>query len=128
MAYPSDEWPLPQADRGRKPDAAPPLPDELAQTLAGLGPAGEAPSHRGAGARRSAPGGAPPAVWVGAAALVLLLVLLVQNTGGIDIGFLWMRGRVSLALALLMAVIAGVVISRAAVAASSHLRKPARRR
>ena len=119
---------MPQADRSRKADAAPPLPDELAQTLAGLGPAGEAPSRRGAGARRSEPGGPRPAIWAGAAALVLLLVFALQNTGGVEIGFLWMRGRVPLALALLLAGIAGVVIARAVGAAGKQLRRPARRR
>ena len=119
---------MPQADRSRKADAAPPLPDELAQTLAGLGPAGEAPPRRGAGTRRSGPGLAPPAVWVGAAALLLLFVFVVQNTGGVEIGFLWMHGRVPLALALLLAGIAGAVIARAVGTASSRLRRPARRR
>jgi uncharacterized integral membrane protein len=72
MAYPSDEWPLPQADRNRK----------------------------------------------------ALIVFVAQNTGGVEIGFLWMRGRVPLALALIVAGIAGVVIARAV----TQLRRPARRR
>ncbi|MEV4708896.1 LapA family protein [Actinoplanes sp. NPDC049316] len=124
MAYPSEQWPVPPADPDRKTDAAPPLPDELAQTLAGLGPAGEAPARR-PGTRRP---GARPAVWAGALALMLLIVFVAQNTGGVEIGFLWMRGQVSLALALILAGVAGVVIARAVTATLGRIRRPARRR
>ncbi|MGA5304417.1 LapA family protein [Nucisporomicrobium flavum] len=127
MAYPSEQWPVPHADPDRTTDAAPPLPDELAQTLAGLGPAGEAPARR-AGNRRPGAGAARPAVWAGAVALLVVIVFVAQNTGGVDIAFLWMHGRVSLALALIVAGIAGAVIGRALAVALRRLRRPARRR
>lgn len=56
-------------------------------------------------------------VWVSLAAaallVVALLVLLVQNTGAVDVEFLWMTGRTSLGLMLLIAVVAAVLVTLA---------------
>ncbi|OJF12709.1 hypothetical protein BG844_19225 [Couchioplanes caeruleus subsp. caeruleus] len=58
------------------------------------------------------------------AALLFVLVFLVQNTGGVEIGFLWAQGRIPLAVALLAAGMAGAALARAVAAA----RVPRRRR
>ncbi|BCJ51639.1 membrane protein [Actinoplanes sp. NBRC 14428] len=133
MAYPSENRPtqpsvppLPDPE-GPPAETAPPLPDELARTLAGLGPAGEAP-----------PGPAVPrtrasmlwvAAWPAVALLILLIVFVAQNTGGVPISFLWMDGRIPLALALLLAGVAGAVIAMAVAGARiAQLRRLVRKR
>ncbi|MEV4643185.1 lipopolysaccharide assembly protein LapA domain-containing protein [Actinoplanes sp. NPDC049548] len=137
MAYPSENRPSPGAEAlppltesaDAPAEPALPLPDELARTLAGLGPAGEAPAVRGgpaAGARTRA---LRLALWSAAAMLLLFAVLAAQNTGGVRVGFLWMDGRIPLALALLVAAVAGAAIATAVFTARIvHLRGSARRR
>lgn len=53
--------------------------------------------------------------WVGLGAATLIVVALVvfmlQNTGGVDIRFLWMTGRTSLGLVLLIAVLGSVLVT-----------------
>ncbi|GGQ78431.1 DUF1049 domain-containing protein [Couchioplanes azureus] len=119
MAYSPENRPVPEAPHllpdgaAAHADHAPPLPDELARTLAGLGPAGAAPAPRGASGTRSR----PLALGLVGTVLLLALVFLVQNTGGVEIGFLWAQGRIPLAVALLAAGMAGAAISRAVAAA-----------
>ncbi|MFI5496888.1 hypothetical protein [Actinoplanes sp. NPDC051859] len=126
MAYSPEHRPGPDAASllpdGSVPvtDNAPPLPDELARTLAGLGPAGTAPATRGDRVSRLRPAG----LGLAAAALVLALVFLGQNTDGVDITFLWADTRVPFALALVAAGLAGAVIARSV----SLLRMTTRRR
>jgi uncharacterized integral membrane protein len=56
-------------------------------------------------------------VWFGVVVLVLLIVFVAQNTASVQIKFLWMSGHFSLALALLVAGVAGTVIAMAVAAA-----------
>ena len=72
------------------------------------------------------------AAWLGictaAVALVVLVVFMLQNTGSVEVNFLWMNGSVPLALALLTAGV-GVAITAMAVgeARIGQLRRVARR-
>ncbi|WP_305789094.1 lipopolysaccharide assembly protein LapA domain-containing protein [Symbioplanes lichenis] len=116
MSYTSEQEPFPAPDPTRKPDS-PPLPDELAQTLAGLGPAGDAPAARKAQVPWTRTSAVWAGVWAGVAVLVLLIIFVAQNTGGARISFLWMEGQIPLALALLIAGVAGAVIAMAVAAA-----------
>ena len=73
------------------------------------------------------------AAWVGltAAALiaVALIVFLAQNTRTIEISFLWMTARTSLAVALLIAAVGSVLITLIlGTARITQLRRLARRR
>ena len=96
MAYPPENRPAPASD------AIHPLPDELAQTLAGLDPPGDAPAKRGEKPPHTRTGAVWFGVWAGAAALIVLIVFVAQNTGNVRINFLWMDGLIPLALALLV--------------------------
>ncbi len=83
-------------------------------------PAGRAP--------RTRTGTAWLAVCTAAAALVVLIVFMLQNTRSVEVTFLWMHGSVPLALALL---IAGVGVGILAIAVGGarigQLRRVARR-
>jgi uncharacterized integral membrane protein len=110
---------------------SPVLPDELAQTLAGLEPAGEAPTAapaaRGNAFTRTA--AVWYGVWAGVALLILLIVFVAQNTTSVLVRFLWMEGRISLALALLIAGVAGAGVAMAVAAARLiQVRRAARRK
>lgn len=123
MAYPPENRPAPASD------AIHPLPDELAQTLAGLDPPGDAPAKRGEKPPHTRTGAVWFGVWAGAAALIVLIVFVAQNTGNVRINFLWMDGQIPLALALLIAGVAGAVIAMAVASARIlQLRRLLRRR
>jgi len=55
------------------------------------------------------------AAWVGLAGAALVavafIIFLVQNTGRVDISFLWMTGRLPLGLLLLITVVAAVLVT-----------------
>src|SRR5262245_55684008 len=61
--------------------------------------------------RRSRTSGAWTAVIVAAVVLVLLIVFIVQNTQDVHISFLGWDGTAPLAVALLVAAVAGVVLT-----------------
>ena len=89
--------------RDPAPDARDPvLPDDRVRAEAESGP-GHVPRTRAGSA------------WVGlgAAALIVvaLVVFMVQNTKRVDVSFLWMTGRTSLGLILLIAVLAAVLLT-----------------
>jgi len=71
--------------------------------------------------------------WVGICAaaltLVVLIIFMVQNTGSVEVTFLWMHGTVPLALALLIAGV-GVAILAMVVGAAriTQLRRLSQRR
>lgn len=72
------------------------------------------------------------AAWVGvciaAVVLVALVIFVAQNTAGVRISFLWLRGMVPLAVALLIAAASGaVVVVILAVARMLELRRVMRR-
>jgi uncharacterized integral membrane protein len=90
-----------------------------------------------AGSAVSTPAGRVPrtrtgAAWFGlctaAAALVVLIVFMLQNTRSVEVTFLWMHGSAPLALALLVAGV-GVAIMAIAVgvARTTQLRRMSRR-
>ncbi len=78
------------------------------------------------------PGTRTGAAWfgicTGAVALVVLIVFMLQNLRGVEVTFLWMHGRVPLALALLIAGVGVAVLAMAVGEARvSRLRRLARR-
>lgn len=79
--------------------------------------------------RRTRAGGAWVGIIIFAAVLVLLLVFILQNTQPVRISYFGASGSVSLAVAMLLAAVAGVLL--AAIAGSAriwqlrrHLRRP----
>ena len=73
------------------------------------------------------------AAWLGictaAAAFVVLVVFMLQNTRSVEVSFLWMHGSVPLALALLIAAVGTAILVMAVGAARiTQLRRLARRR
>ena len=73
------------------------------------------------------------AAWVGLAAAALiavaLIVFLVQNTRSVEVSFLWMTARTSLAIALLIAALGSVLLTLTlGTARITQLRRLARRR
>ena len=60
--------------------------------------------------------------------VILLIIFVAQNTADVEINFLWMSGRISLALAMLIAGVAGAVVAMAVAAARIiQLRRMVRR-
>ena len=55
-------------------------------------------------------------VWPGVAGLILLIIFVAQNTSGVEINFLWMHGRIPLALGLLIAGVCGAAVAMAVAA------------
>jgi len=73
------------------------------------------------------------AAWLGVCtagiAFVVLLVFMLQNTGSVEVSFLWMHGSVPLALALLVAAVGAAILTMAVGAArTTQLRRLSRRR
>jgi uncharacterized integral membrane protein len=56
-------------------------------------------------------------VWTGILAIILLIIFIGQNTTKVDIHFLWLDGRIPVALALLIAGAGGAIIALAVSAA-----------
>jgi uncharacterized integral membrane protein len=55
-------------------------------------------------------------VWAGVVGLILLIIFVAQNTAGVEINFLWMHGRIPLALGLLIAGVCGALVAMAVAA------------
>ncbi|WP_412537978.1 lipopolysaccharide assembly protein LapA domain-containing protein [Longispora sp. K20-0274] len=69
------------------------------------------------------------AVCSAAVALVVLIVFMLQNTSKVEVTFLWLHGTLALALALLIAAVAGAVITAViGVARLTQLRRASRHR
>jgi uncharacterized integral membrane protein len=67
-------------------------------------------------------------VWAGVIMVIFVIIFVAQNTASVEINFLWMSGEISLALALLIAAVAGAVIAMAVAAARIlQLRRMVRR-
>lgn len=77
-------------------------------------PPTKAPSRPAARTRASA-------AWLGAclaaAVLVVLIVFMLQNTGSVEVSFLWMSGSLPLAVALLIAAVGASLLTMAVAAA-----------
>jgi len=56
-------------------------------------------------------------IWAGAAALILLIIFVAQNTASVQVNFLWLSGQFSLAVALLVAGVGGAAVAMAVAAA-----------
>ena len=82
-------------------------------------------TSRSGGVPRIRSGTAWAAACIAAVASVVLTVFLLQNTGGVEVSFLWMHGSVSLALALLMASAGAAILTM--VVGIGQLRRVARR-
>lgn len=70
-------------------------------------------AKRDPGERHTRLSGAWTALVVGAVALVVILVFILQNLQSVELSFLVFRGRLPLAVALLFAVTLGAVIAMA---------------
>ncbi|MCA2216732.1 LapA family protein [Jidongwangia harbinensis] len=82
---------------------------------AGVAPAGDrAPGPRVTHTRTSA---VWAGVWAGVVALIVLIVFIAQNTAKVEISFFALEGRIPLALALLIAGVAGAIVAMAVAAA-----------
>lgn len=73
------------------------------------------------------PGSRTGAAWVGlcatALAAVLLIVFMLQNTGHVDVHFLWLQGSLPLALALFIAAVGvGLLVMIVGTARMTQLR------
>jgi uncharacterized integral membrane protein len=86
-----------------------------AREPAGVGPAGDlTPGPRVTHTRTSA---VWAGVWAGVVALIVLIVFIAQNTAKVEISFFALEGRIPLALALLIAGVAGAIVAMAVAAA-----------
>jgi uncharacterized integral membrane protein len=102
--------------------ATPPVPESTA-----------APESSVAPRDRAVPRTRWSAAWVGicaaALAAVLLIVFMVQNTGSVEVTFLWMHGTLPLAMALLIAAVGAAILTMVLGAGRiTQLRRLARRR
>jgi uncharacterized integral membrane protein len=55
-------------------------------------------------------------IWAGVVVLILLIIFIAQNTASVEIRFFALEGRISLALALLIAGVAGAAVAMAVAA------------
>jgi uncharacterized integral membrane protein len=110
----------------RIPDPAPPPPPPVATEPAGTGTDVTRPeTPRVAPTRTST---VWLGVWVGVVVLILLIIFIGQNTAKVEIAFFALEGRIPLALALLIAGVAGAIIAMAVAAMRIlQLRKMVRR-
>jgi uncharacterized integral membrane protein len=87
-----------------------------------LQPAGPEPTRRDGGFQPARRGGTVPrtrvgavwvGIWAGVVVLILLIIFVAQNTASVEIAFFALEGRIPLALALLIAGVAGAIIAMA---------------
>jgi uncharacterized integral membrane protein len=131
---------LPQGDAMSVVHPNPDIPADPAVPAAATPPADPAaatPPGDPAGPPASSPSGSVPhtrtsAAWFAicatAAASVVLIIFMLQNTRSVVVTFLWMQGSVPLALALLIAAVGAAVVAMAVGGARiGQLRRLARR-
>jgi uncharacterized integral membrane protein len=101
--------------------AAPPSigPADVAPPVAGVEPLGETAPDRREPVKvpRTRISAVWFGVWAGVVALILLIIFVGQNTASVEINFLWLSGRIPIALALLIAGVGGAIIAMAVAAA-----------
>jgi uncharacterized integral membrane protein len=101
----------PQKATVEPPTPSPPTPSPPA-------PSPPAPSPPAASSTRKAPFSRISAAWLGiciaAATLVVLIVFMLQNTGNVEVTFLWMQGSLPLAMALLIAAVGAAILTMTA--------------
>ena len=104
---------------------APPAPAPTSAAPAQPAPAAPAPRR---GPRGSRIGTARTALIAGALVLIVVLIFIIENAHAVTITFFGAHGRISLAVALLLAAIAGALIMAAAgTARITQLRMSMRR-
>ena len=121
MTYPPEDRPASSPDLG---EPLPPQPLEPASPSSDLQSPDLLPPEEDTATVRRERGTVPRTrtsavwfgVWAGAAALILLIIFVAQNTRDVEVSFLWMHGQISLALALLIAGVGGAVIAMAVAA------------
>jgi uncharacterized integral membrane protein len=68
-------------------------------------------------------------VWISAIVLIAVIVFILQNTRSVQVSFLGMHGALPLAVGLLIAMVAGVVVTLVlGTARITRVRRLARRR
>jgi lipopolysaccharide assembly protein A len=102
--------------------ASPPVPEPAVEAEAPVAPRD-----------RAVPRTRWSAAWAGicaaALALVALIVFMLQNTGSVEVTFLWMHGSLPLAMALLIAAVGAAILTMVFGAGRiTQLRRLARRR
>lgn len=50
-------------------------------------------------------------IWAAAVVFTALIVFLLQNTGGVEVSFIGLHGTLSLAMALLIAMVGGILLT-----------------
>jgi putative membrane protein len=116
------------AQRNRKSvdQPKPSMPSQPAEASQGVAPAADVPDS--GRMTRSRTGTAWLGICTAVAALVVLLVFMLQNTRSVGVTFLWMHGSVPLALALLTAGLGAAVVALVfGQARIGQLRRVARR-
>jgi uncharacterized integral membrane protein len=99
------------------PDAAAPPP-----------PAGDPPAAPVTTVSHTRTSAAWLGVCVAAAVLVVLVIFMLQNTGSVEISFLWLHGSLPLAMALLIAALGAAILTMSVgVARITQLRRRYRR-
>jgi uncharacterized integral membrane protein len=109
------------------PPPAHPATAEPVAPGAAPGPDRPTPASRAVPATRMS--GAWLGVWVSAIVLIAFIVFIMQNTRSVEVSFLGMHGALPLAVGLLIAMVAGVVITLViGTARITQVRRLARRR
>jgi uncharacterized integral membrane protein len=68
-------------------------------------------------------------VWTATVVLIAFIVFILQNTRGVQVSFLWLHGTLPLAVGLLIAMVAGIMLTLVlGTARITQLRRLARRR
>jgi uncharacterized integral membrane protein len=128
MTYPPENRPPATPEAAELPLA--PLPPELSGTGTGLEPVGTEPEkHERAKVARTRISAVWVGIWAGVLVLILMIIFIAQNTASVQISFFALEGQISLALALLIAGVAGAIIAMAVGAFRIlQLRREVRRR
>jgi uncharacterized integral membrane protein len=133
MTYPPENRPPATPEAAELPLA--PLPPELSGTGTGLEPVGTEPvgtepeKRERAKVARTRISAVWVGIWAGVLVLILMIIFIAQNTASVQISFFALEGQISLALALLIAGVAGAIIAMAVSAFRIlQLRREVRRR
>ena len=104
-----------RAKTGSRAEVVPPVPAPTSRTRSGALPLASASSPAAANPLRRSRAGT---LWVGvvvfAGVLVLLLIFILQNTQPVEVSYFGFAGTVPLAVAMLLAAIAGVLLAATA--------------
>ena len=114
--YPASTFPPPSPNGSASPTR--PAPPEPAAAEPALAPSAASPASPASSARRRRPGSrigqARTALIAGAVLLVLVLIFIIENARAVTIVYFGVHLRLSLAVALLLAAVAGALVMAAA--------------